>query len=350
MPWFRVCDTFAFDGRAVAAGNAAIGLWTRAGSWCAQQLSDGMVPEHMLAALGGTAASARKLVDVGLWEPVEEGYRFVEWKGVQPTRREIEQGRAGARARMRRARRSARRSTADRTDLDDEESPAVAEPTEPTQLDDDRSPGDSREGARQNGAAAASDSALPESGAPSSEDVRPNGDRTSEAVRSTHTRPSPPSSPSPPKSEPPADAEGGGGLSRAPDPRDQPPGAEARVLALAVLESLGPQWRIGASAAERLAPSVAAALYAGWTSEGLAKHLSASPEGVRSPYAVLSARLDDLPSPPAARRQRPDWCGTCDELTRMRETIDEQPFRCPTCHPAVVSDEPGGRVERPGPG
>ncbi|MBE1608711.1 hypothetical protein HEB94_005559 [Actinopolymorpha pittospori] len=202
---------------------------------------------------------------------------------------------------------------------------------EHSSLDDDRSPGDSRE-------------------LVSSDDVRRNADRTSEAVRSTQSRPSPPSSPSPPESEQWTDAPGGGGPSTALDPRDQPPGSDARALELAVLESLGPRWRIGASAAERLVPSVATALEAGWTSEDLAKHLGASPEGVRSPYAVLSARLNDLPSPPAARRQRPHWCGTCDELTRMRETIDEQPFRCPTCHPAVVGDESGGRVERPGPG
>ena len=33
MPWFNVDDGFAFHRKAVRAGNAAIGLWTRAGSW-----------------------------------------------------------------------------------------------------------------------------------------------------------------------------------------------------------------------------------------------------------------------------------------------------------------------------
>jgi hypothetical protein len=31
----------------------------------------------MVTALGGTTAEARKLVDVGLWEPTSDGYRLM---------------------------------------------------------------------------------------------------------------------------------------------------------------------------------------------------------------------------------------------------------------------------------
>jgi DNA-binding transcriptional ArsR family regulator len=36
-------------------------------------------------------------------------------------------------------------------------------------------------------------------------------------------------------------------------------------------------------------------------------------------------------SPPAPLR--PQWCGTCDERTRLREDADGHPYRCPACHP-----------------
>jgi len=94
MPWFNVDDGFAFHHKAVKAGNAAIGLWTRAGSWCAQQLTDGYVPAEMVDVFG-TPAQARRLVAAGLWHTVEGGYRFHQWteNGRNPTRKEVEKKR-----------------------------------------------------------------------------------------------------------------------------------------------------------------------------------------------------------------------------------------------------------------
>jgi hypothetical protein len=105
MPWFLVDDGFAFHRKVVAAGNAALGLWVRAGSWCARELTDGFVPDHMLTALG-TRPQAKRLVAVGLWERVDGGYRFWQWNdpGRQPTRNQVEQKRAAARERMRKVR------------------------------------------------------------------------------------------------------------------------------------------------------------------------------------------------------------------------------------------------------
>jgi len=102
MPWFKVDDGFAFHPKAVAAGNAACGLWARAGSWCAQQLTDGHVPKHMLAALGGKPKDAAALVAVGLWEATGTGWKFHQWNepGRQPTREEVEADRAAAAARV----------------------------------------------------------------------------------------------------------------------------------------------------------------------------------------------------------------------------------------------------------
>jgi hypothetical protein len=55
--------------------------------------------------------------------------------------------------------------------------------------------------------------------------------------------------------------------------------------------ALGPDWRLTAAQRARLATVVAAALSAGWTPQKLADITGANTNGVRNPYAVLSARL-----------------------------------------------------------
>lgn len=100
MPWFKVDDNLAFHHKVVAAGNPAIGLWARAGSLCAQQLTDGFIPDHMILALG-TPAQAKKLVAVGLWDRVKGGYRFHGWDERQPSKASVEAERAAAQERMR---------------------------------------------------------------------------------------------------------------------------------------------------------------------------------------------------------------------------------------------------------
>jgi hypothetical protein len=86
MTWFKVDDTLAFHHKTAKAGNAAMGLWVRAGSWSAAHLTDGFVPEHMIALLG-TPAQAQRLIKSGLWETADGGYFFHEWSepGRQPS-------------------------------------------------------------------------------------------------------------------------------------------------------------------------------------------------------------------------------------------------------------------------
>ncbi|MFI9405299.1 hypothetical protein [Nocardia sp. NPDC052316] len=89
MPWFQVDDQLGFHPKAVAAGNAAMGLWVRAGSWSMQQLTEGFVPAAIVRGLG-SAAQAKKLVESGLWMPVDGGYRFHDWGERQMSKAEIE--------------------------------------------------------------------------------------------------------------------------------------------------------------------------------------------------------------------------------------------------------------------
>lgn len=86
MTWFKVDDGFALHPKAALAGNSAIGLWTRGGSWCAAHLTDGRLPRAMLAPLGGRARDAARLVNVGLWVPDGDHYIYKDWEQYQPSR------------------------------------------------------------------------------------------------------------------------------------------------------------------------------------------------------------------------------------------------------------------------
>lgn len=83
MPWFRVDGGFAFHRKVVLAGNAAVGLWTRAGSWSAEEGTGGWIPDEMVLALG-TKAQAHRLVDASLWRRVDGGYEFHDWDDRNP--------------------------------------------------------------------------------------------------------------------------------------------------------------------------------------------------------------------------------------------------------------------------
>lgn len=84
MPWFKVDDHLATHAKVVQAGNTAMGLWVRCGSWSSQHLTDGYVPAHVVTMLG-RPAQADALVKAGLWEREGEGWRFRDWFDYQPT-------------------------------------------------------------------------------------------------------------------------------------------------------------------------------------------------------------------------------------------------------------------------
>lgn len=90
MVWFKVDDTIAFHRKSVAAGNAAMGLWVRAGGWSAGELTEGFVPDHILTLLGSPRQVA-KLIQVGLWTRVEGGVQFHQWgeAGRQPSKKAV---------------------------------------------------------------------------------------------------------------------------------------------------------------------------------------------------------------------------------------------------------------------
>jgi hypothetical protein len=90
MTWFKVDDNLALNPKVIMAGNAAMGLWVRAGSWSGQQLTDGFIPLPIIQVLtGGDIALADTLVDVGLWYHEPDGYRFKDWDEYQPVKDKV---------------------------------------------------------------------------------------------------------------------------------------------------------------------------------------------------------------------------------------------------------------------
>ena len=83
--------------------------------------------------------------------------------------------------------------------------------------------------------------------------------------------------------------------------------------------ALGSDWGLTDPQRARLTPAVVAALTAGWAPRELADFTGGNTSGVRSPHAVLAARLAPAELPPPARQRpaRPSWCGECDQATRM---------------------------------
>lgn len=101
MVWFRVDDNLAFHPKVMQAQNPAMGLWVRAGSWAAQQLTDGVVPQEIAKNIGGKREIDR-LVDNGLWLPVDSGFVFHQWTERNPSRSQIESRRASGAKRLQR--------------------------------------------------------------------------------------------------------------------------------------------------------------------------------------------------------------------------------------------------------
>ncbi len=87
MAWFKVDDQLAFNSKVMLAGNSAMGLWVRAGSWSSAQLTAGFIPHHMANAMANamaTACESDALVSAGLWDEVDGGYQFHDWADFQP--------------------------------------------------------------------------------------------------------------------------------------------------------------------------------------------------------------------------------------------------------------------------
>lgn len=116
MSWFKVDDKFHSHPKVCGVSLAAIGLWSKAGSWCGDHLTNGAVPRGAVVALGGTPELAAELVDAGLWRETPKGWQFHEWLDHQPPAEDIKAKREAAKERMRRVRSQRVRANIERTE------------------------------------------------------------------------------------------------------------------------------------------------------------------------------------------------------------------------------------------
>jgi len=103
MPWFNVDDGFHCHPKVLAAGNAAMGMWARLGSYCAKYATNGVVPAAIVKAYG-TRSERDRLLDVGWLTPHPDGYELHDYLDYNRTADQVIADREKAAERKRRQR------------------------------------------------------------------------------------------------------------------------------------------------------------------------------------------------------------------------------------------------------
>lgn len=100
MPWVKLDDAMHAHPKIAAAWSScrgSVGLHVMALSYCGAYLTDGHVPatfvESKLPELGDRVAAVEALVEAGLWEAVDDGYRVHDYLELNPSRRAVERRR-----------------------------------------------------------------------------------------------------------------------------------------------------------------------------------------------------------------------------------------------------------------
>lgn len=107
MTWFKLDDGFHCHPKVLEAGNEAIGLYVRCGSWVSQQLTDGFVPTSIALLYGGRDL-AEALVGANLWTPVTGGWQMHDYLTYNPSKDQVQADRHAAAERQKRARERAK--------------------------------------------------------------------------------------------------------------------------------------------------------------------------------------------------------------------------------------------------
>src|SRR5258708_4186062 len=103
MPWFRLDDSFHSHPKVIAAGNEATGLYVRCGTYAAEHLTDGFIPQRV-ALLYGTPKLADTLVETKLWRRTRGGWRMPDYLDYNPSAAQVKQERKSAAERQKRRR------------------------------------------------------------------------------------------------------------------------------------------------------------------------------------------------------------------------------------------------------
>lgn len=120
--WIKVAVGFWAHPKVLAAGRDAAVLHLVAIDHCAQNLSDGFVTatslQHLCTLGHVKPKCADKLVEVGLWETVPNGWQIHDYLDFQQSRASVERERDAARDRMRAVRSRDVRTNTERTGPD----------------------------------------------------------------------------------------------------------------------------------------------------------------------------------------------------------------------------------------
>lgn len=103
MAWVRVDDSFADHPKIIAAGPLASWLYVCGLTYCARLLTDGFIPAgqvRKLADLDGAMQLAETLVECGLWERCDGGFRVHDFLQYNPTAEKVRADRKAAQERM----------------------------------------------------------------------------------------------------------------------------------------------------------------------------------------------------------------------------------------------------------
>lgn len=112
MVWLRIDDQIAHHPKFTDAGPIASWLWICGNAYCNKYLTDGFIRETAIETLGKIPSPikwADRLVEVGLWERVEGGYRVHHFHDHNPTAADVKSKREADRLRKESARNGAGR-------------------------------------------------------------------------------------------------------------------------------------------------------------------------------------------------------------------------------------------------
>ena len=131
MPWFRLDDSFHSHPKVIAAGNEAIGLYVRCGTYAAEHSTDGIISEDIAVLYGASDTGSRRnpgtgkpetlaetLIRTTLWRRVRGGWKMPDYLDYNPSKMAVDKERKAAAERQRRrrevvvSRRDSRRDTA----------------------------------------------------------------------------------------------------------------------------------------------------------------------------------------------------------------------------------------------
>lgn len=92
MAWIKIDDQFSDHPKVIAAGPLAAWLYICGLTYCGRYLTDGLIPQRQLRKLADVDNAeelAARLIEVGLWDEVEDGFLVHDFLDYNPCRAEV---------------------------------------------------------------------------------------------------------------------------------------------------------------------------------------------------------------------------------------------------------------------